>query len=588
MLERGPVESGDSLRERLETIRWLIPLRLVAGIAVVSVGSGIAEALALLLIVQAATALAGQEGAVAISIGPLDMQDITMSQLLWAAAAMASTRLVLHLLNSFLAAKAAAAVMARLRHELVGAFLQASWSRQSAERQGRLQDLATTHVLSATRATLFTALAITAGFNFLTMVLSAFLVNRGGAAVMAGAVVVLYLAFRPITRMARRQAGRFAAANTRYAGSVSETAGLALEVTTTGTQQPMLRRIGQRSAEASRRYFNQIAITRSLSGTYQSVALLALVLALWFVSGRDVGDVTSLGAMIVILIRALSYSQAFQSAQHSVNEQLPFAQGIQEQVKSYRAVERRAGDRHFDSLVSLQLDHVSFAYGDEPVLVDLDVSIDAGEAIGVVGPSGAGKSTLAQILLRLRTPDDGTLRVNGVPAEELSLSSWYGRIAFVPQEPHILNDTVRENVRFLRDIDDESIERACLAAHLHEEILGWADGYETQLGSGANPLSGGQRQRLCIARALATDPDLLILDEPTSALDMQSEAAIQETLRALRGRVTLVIIAHRVPTLQLCGRVLVLDGGRAAAFDAPEELQRTNAFFAEAMRLSRL
>ena len=147
---------------------------------------------------------------------------------------------------------------------------------------------------------------------------------------------------------------------------------------------------------------------------------------------------------------------------------------------------------------------------------------------------------------------------------------------------------MRENVRFFRDLDDKTIEAACRAAHIHDEILAWTDGYDTVLGSGNNLLSGGQRQRLCIARALAGSPDLLVLDEPTSALDMRSESAFQQTLEELHGSVTLVIIAHRVPTLKLCDRVMVLDSGRLEAFATPAELSTGNEFFAEALRLSRV
>jgi ABC-type multidrug transport system fused ATPase/permease subunit len=143
-------------------------------------------------------------------------------------------------------------------------------------------------------------------------------------------------------------------------------------------------------------------------------------------------------------------------------------------------------------------------------------------------------------------------------------------------------------VRFFRPLDDAAVERACRAAHIHDEILGWSEGYDTVLGSGNNLLSGGQRQRICIARALAGDPDLLVLDEPTSALDMRSESAFQQTLEDLHGSVTLVIIAHRVPTLKLCDRVMVLQGGAIEAIAPPSELVDTNAFFAEALRLSRV
>jgi len=137
-------------------------------------------------------------------------------------------------------------------------------------------------------------------------------------------------------------------------------------------------------------------------------------------------------------------------------------------------------------------------------------------------------------------------------------------------------------------VTELDIERAARAAHLHEDIEAWPLGYATLLGSGARDISEGQRQRLGLARALAGAPSVLVLDEPTSALDMRSETLIQETLLALKGTLTLFIVAHRMTTLALCDRVLVLDGGRVQALGTREELLATSAFFAEVTRLARL
>ncbi len=145
----------------------------------------------------------------------------------------------------------------------------------------------------------------------------------------------------------------------------------------------------------------------------------------------------------------------------------------------------------------------------------------------------------------------------------------------MPQEPRLLHATVFENIRFDRDVDLPAVERAARLAHIHDEIMTWSNGYDTLVGPRADAVSGGQQQRLCLARALAATPEVLVLDEPTSALDPKSEALIQESLNTLKHDLTLFIIAHRMSTLDICDRVMVIMGGRLVAFDTIEALRRT-------------
>jgi ABC-type multidrug transport system ATPase subunit len=188
-----------------------------------------------------------------------------------------------------------------------------------------------------------------------------------------------------------------------------------------------------------------------------------------------------------------------------------------------------------------------------------------------------------QILLQLRAPERGRYLVNGLRADELAREDWHRRVVYVPQEPRLVHATVAENIRYFReDIDDQAVERAARLARIHDDVMGWADGYETIVGPRADAVSGGQQQRICLARALVVKPDVLVLDEPTSALDPHSEVLIQESLAGLKGELTLFIIAHRMSTLDICDRVMVIDEGRLAAFDTVERLQRENAYYRSA------
>lgn len=232
---------------------------------------------------------------------------------------------------------------------------------------------------------------------------------------------------------------------------------------------------------------------------------------------------------------------------------------------------------------TLTFENVSFAYQPgRPVLSDISFEIRGGEAVGVIGPSGAGKSTLVQLLLNLRAPDEGRYLINGALVQQFRQDDWQARVAYVPQEPRLVHASVAENIRYFRDLDDDAVARGAQLARIHEDIVSWPNGYETIVGPRADAVSGGQQQRICLARALAAQPQILVLDEPTSSLDPRSEALIQESLTALKHNVTLFIIAHRMLTLDICDRVMVVLDGHLDAFDTMALLARTNPYYRSA------
>ena len=164
---------------------------------------------------------------------------------------------------------------------------------------------------------------------------------------------------------------------------------------------------------------------------------------------------------------------------------------------------------------------------------------------------------------------------------------WTQRVAFVPQDPLLFTGTVAENIRFFREgFDDQAVRRAATQANVLGDINNLPRGFDTHLGERGSQLSGGQRQRMSIARALLGEPELLVLDEPTSALDGQSEALIRETLAAVQGKVTVVIIAHRLSTLDLCDRIAVIEAGRVTALGTPQQVRESSAFYQEALRVA--
>ncbi len=225
---------------------------------------------------------------------------------------------------------------------------------------------------------------------------------------------------------------------------------------------------------------------------------------------------------------------------------------------------------------SLELKDVGFTYqgAERPALHDVNLTIRAGDALGLMGRSGAGKSTLADVILGLLAPQRGAVHVNGVDIQD-DLRGWWRRIAYIPQRVFLLDDTLRANVTI--GVPDDRVDQTRLAEALHQAQLddvvsSLPAGIETMVGEDGSRLSGGQRQRVALARALYQGRDLIVLDEATSALDAETEAAVVESIRGLASSKTLVVIAHRETTLAGCTRYLHMKDGRLEEISDPQGL----------------
>jgi ABC-type multidrug transport system fused ATPase/permease subunit len=482
--------------------------------------------------------------------------------------------------------KLATQVISKGRADAVRLFLSASWALQSKERRGRLQEMTTTQVAQAS-GVLTAALTLLVSAATLIALLGAALFANAFATLAAAVIVIaLALLFRPLRNRIRRRSSTTASANAEFAASISELSEISREIRVFGVDHEAEVEIGTAIDDHSRSFFKTQVLAGLLPAAYQGVALLLVIGVLGLVQSTDVSNVSALGAVVLIMLRSLSYAQAVQSSYQAVIVGAPYVEQFYERQDEYR---RTATDRSGATLNhcdSLQFRDVTFAYTDDPVLCQVSFRIDAGTMLGIIGPSGAGKSTLVQLLLRLRQPDRGEICVNDRPIAEFSLASWYNEIAFVPQESRLIPGTVADNIRFFRSASDEDVERAARLAHIHDDIASWPDGYNTSVGERATQLSGGQSQRLCIARALIRNPSILILDEPTSALDVHSELLIRTTLTDLTPAKTVIVIAHRLSTLGACGQILVLRQGSVEAFGAPSDLERSSDFYVETLRLA--
>lgn len=288
--------------------------------------------------------------------------------------------------------------------------------------------------------------------------------------------------------------------------------------------------------------------------------------------------IPQISALAVAAMRLLPSVNRINNYQTSISYFEPFFMGVsdnlQEEIHDGRVVYDAEAYRRKKEVEKLEitkeiiLKDITYKYPNTEVLIfdHADMTIPIGSAVGIVGTSGAGKTTIVDILLGLLQIESGSILADGTEVRE-HYESWLKNIGYIPQTIFMIDSTIRKNVAFGyadEDIDDTKVWQALKEAQLDEFVRGLPEGLDTSIGERGIRLSGGQRQRIGIARALFEDPEVLVLDEATSALDNETEAAIMESINRLHGRKTLIIIAHRLQTIEKCDMVYRVENGKVA------------------------
>ncbi|WP_240148552.1 ABC transporter ATP-binding protein [Diaminobutyricibacter tongyongensis] len=314
----------------------------------------------------------------------------------------------------------------------------------------------------------------------------------------------------------------------------------------------------------------------------------------YLTTGGIVGAVTAVSVFSLAGFRMVPSITRFQAIVSVTAANIPHARNVIDDIHSMEKLQLISQEGLDSGTLAehpsnLELRDVGFRYAPEaaPALRHVNLTIPFGSTVAFVGSSGAGKSTLVDLILGLVDPTEGTISIDGTPLRHIA-SAWHSRVGYVPQDVSLFDATVGQNVAltWTNDIDEERARRALQQAQLWDIIDGREGGLNGSIGERGLSLSGGQRQRLGIARALYVDPYVLVMDEATSALDTATEAAVAQAIRDLHGKVTVILVAHRLSTIRHADQIFFMSGGEVAASGTFDELIRSVPEFAEQAALA--
>ena len=348
-----------------------------------------------------------------------------------------------------------------------------------------------------------------------------------------------------------------------------------------------------RLADAAERvawaYIKDAQIRGVWSPWVQNLPQLGLALVLFFGGWMVIGGTLGVGAILafnayllmlqapfMMLGQLVMMGQRAKASAERIFEILDESPDVVERPGAYDLEVRRG---------TVDFHHVRFEYANgAEILRDFDAHIDAGETVAIVGRTGSGKSTVARLVTRFYDVSDGQVAIDDHDVRDVTLASLRANVGVVLDEPFLFSISIRDNIAYGRpDASLDEIEAAARAANAHEFIEDLSEGYDTVVGERGYTLSGGQRQRMAIARTLLLNPPILILDDATSSVDVHVEAGIYEALGRLLTQRTTIVIAHRISTIALASRVILLDEGRVVATGTHEQLLATTPLYSEVL-----
>jgi len=479
--------------------------------------------------------------------------------------------------SKYIAIKISANYEENTRADLFGAMTESSWPRLAKQKTGYLDQILITDVRNGSALLVHignSILIMTSLLVYGLLALNVSFIIAALAFVLGGATFVVFKPFFYKNRMAYAEMAQKYKDIAHYTNQI--VSGMKV-VKASLAEEAVLKRSLQYFSRMKELYV-RVNLFRSFTNvSLQPIAVLFILGIFAFFYKTQTLNFASLAVLVYSINRVFSGIDAIQSEIHIIISSIPHVMSIlayKEDALLHKEIAAGTDPFKLDKFLEFRGVHFSYlASSAEQTLSDINFSITRGSMVGIIGSSGSGKSTLVDLILRLQNPDGGVILADGKDVSAVSLREWRQNIAYVPQEPFLMNDTIYENIRFFNSfLTADDIENAAKIANIYDFIRSLPKGFATVVGERGIRLSGGERQRVVLARALARSPQILILDEATSALDNESELLIQKAIERLKGQVTIVIIAHRLSTVENSDKLIALEGGRILETGAPAEL----------------
>lgn len=453
------------------------------------------------------------------------------------------------------------------RNRLFQALTGARWRHSVNERASNNVHLLTTEVdrlgvAASGIVRLVSKVMLVAVHLVVAIVLSPLLT---GLVALAG--LVLTVVTQPLVRRARERGKQVSKAYQSLYGTINEHLAGLKTIKAHGLEEGSVRHFEERASAAADAMVDISRNEANAAFVLRAGSAVALTLIVWVALGIESVTPAGLVLLLYLFARLVPMLTGLQRSYQGIVNQLSAVELIEQAIGRFsdqrEAATSSGATPHATRAIELR--DVSFDYQgseDRTVLQDIDLEIPVGRTTAIVGPSGGGKSTLADLLIGLLAPSSGAMLVDGVELSDVARPLWRRRISYVSQDIFMFHDSVRRNLLVGRPEASEAQLWDALEAASAGFVRELPDGIDTVIGDRGTKLSGGERQRLALARALLREPDLLVLDEATSNLDPVNEARVQEAIAGLHGRVTLVVIAHRLATVRDADAIHVLMDGR--------------------------
>jgi len=468
------------------------------------------------------------------------------------------------------------------RIELFGATMKSSWSHLSRQKTGYLNQVLTTDVSKSSALLTYISMSLITISNLIIYTLLAFNVSPVIALITVIFGFIVFLIFKPLFYKNKVISKEVNGLYKEMAHYVDEALIGSKAIKSMSLEKQVAKQGSKYFENMKHLTMKMVFLRNSTSALLQPLGLILVVGIFSYFYKTAAFSFASFAVIVYAINKVFGNVQIAQVQLHQISSFVPYLSAIVEyKQKSRNEKEESVGKGDFKFKKSIEFKNVNFSYdAHSTILEDISFLIKKGDIVGIIGPSGSGKTTITDLILRLFGTSEGEILIDGNKIDAIKLSEWRTNIGYVSQDSFLVNDTIGNNIKFYnKNTSQEDIIRSAKMANIYDFIQELPDQFETQVGERGIKLSGGQRQRIVLARVLATNPEILVLDEATSALDNESEVLIQEAINGLKGKVTVISIAHRLSTVMTADNLIVIEKGKIIEKGNPQELLKDKSSY---------